>query len=112
MPEKSVLPLKLPKRVITIPAIVPNKVATVEDIKATFIVTHAASLIPWLCISSPYHFVEKPPQTVTNLDSLKLNRINKIIGIYKNENPITKAAILKLPNFFMRLPFLEIFDRT
>jgi ABC-type glycerol-3-phosphate transport system permease component len=80
MPEKSVLPLKLPKRVITSPAIVPNNVATVEDIKATLKVTQAASLMPWFCISSTYHFVENPAQTVTNLDSLKLNKIKRMIG--------------------------------
>jgi hypothetical protein len=35
-----------------------------------------------------------------------------MIGIYRNENPTTKAKILKLPNFFMRWPFLVLFDRA
>ena len=90
----------------------PRAVATVDEIKATLIVTQAASFIPWLCISSTYHFVENPPQTVTNLDSLKLNNISRMIGIYKKEKPTTKAKILKLPNLFMRWPFLVLFDRA
>ena len=84
----------------------------VEETKATFIVTQAASFMPWFCNSSPYHLVEKPPQTVTNLDSLKLNKINNIIGIYKNENPTISEKILKLLNFFMRLPSLVTFGKA
>ena len=38
---------------------------------ATRTVTHAASSMASFCISSPYHLVEKPPQTVTSFDFIE-----------------------------------------
>jgi hypothetical protein len=72
IPENKVRPGNRPKRTSVMAASVPSTVATVADITATRIVTHAASLSPSFCRSDPYHFVENPAQTVTSLDSLKL----------------------------------------
>ena len=64
-----------------IEARVPKQMAMEALIKAIFRLNQADCKICGSLKSSPYHFVEKPPQTVTNLDLLKLKTINKMIGI-------------------------------
>ena len=44
----------------------------VEEMKPTRSVTHAASRKASFWNSSPYHLVEKPAQTVTSFEALKL----------------------------------------
>ena len=58
----------------------PRTVAKVDDITATFSVTHAASRNASFWNSVPYHLVEKPAQTVTSLDALKLKMTRISIG--------------------------------
>ena len=72
MPENRVLPGNLPSRTRTQAAIVPRTVAIVELASATRTVTQAASRNASFASSSPYHFVEKPAQTVTSFEALKL----------------------------------------
>jgi hypothetical protein len=72
MPENSVRPKKRGTRARVSPAITPSTVATVEADTATPAEIRAASIRPWFCHNEAYHLVEKPPQTVTSLDSLKL----------------------------------------
>ena len=56
-----------------------------------------------------YHFVEKPPHTVTNFDLLKLNTINNNIGIYRNAKPKVNEVIL---NQLKRLIFIVLAPLT
>src|SRR5690606_8396712 len=46
--------------------------------------------------SARYHLTEKPPHTVTSLDSLKENTIIERIGTYRNANPKTSALSKKI----------------
>jgi hypothetical protein len=48
-----------------------------------------------------YHFVEKPPHTVTRRDSLKENRTSNRIGRLRNANPTTTEARLNALNRFI-----------
>ena len=61
---------KRPNRASASPANVPRMVAPVAFMAAIRNESHAASLTGSLCIRATYHFVEKPPQTVTRRDSL------------------------------------------
>ena len=69
-PENSVRPLNGPNRASTMPASVPSTTASVAEIAATRRLSHAAFRIWSFCSSSPYHFVENPPHTVTSFDLL------------------------------------------
>ena len=80
MPENRVRPRNRPARTMTMAAMVPNTEANVELMKATFRVTQAASRKARLLISSTYHFVLNPAQTVTSLLSLKLKMMRITIG--------------------------------
>ncbi len=71
MPENSVRPRNRPIRTRTSAAMVPNTVASVAEMKATFSVIHAASISCSFSSSPAYHLVENPPHTVTSFDSLK-----------------------------------------
>ena len=79
-PVRSGRPRKRPKRASARPASVPRIVAPVAFIAAILKDSQAASRICSLRNSSPYHFVEKPPQTVTSRDSLKEKTISRTIG--------------------------------
>ena len=69
--ENSDLPGNWRKRVITIAAIVPSTTEAQAVRKAISRLTLAASIICLSRNSSPYHFSEKPDQTVTRRFSLK-----------------------------------------
>jgi len=61
-------------------ASVPRTVATVAEITPTLIVTHAASRKPWFLNRELYHWVEKPPQTVTSFEALNEKMMRMTIG--------------------------------
>ena len=92
MPDSSVRPRNGPKRARIMPANVPSTTASVAETAATLRLSHAASRICWFWISAPYHFVEKPPQTVTRRDSLNENTTSEMIGTYRNAKPSTRAS--------------------
>ncbi len=92
-PVSSGRPRKRPKRVSARPASVPSTVAPVAFIAAILNDSQAAPRICWLRNSSPYHFVENPPQTVTRRDSLKEKTIISTIGRYRNRNPAIIIAV-------------------
>ena len=58
----------------------PSTVANVAEMTPTRAVTQAASMRPRLWNSETYHLVEKPPQTVTSLESLKEKMMRMTIG--------------------------------
>lgn len=95
MPEKRVRPKNRPLRISANAAIVPSIVATTEEKSATFSVTHAASRNASFCSNSPYHRVEKPAQTVTSFDALKLYITNINIGTYRKAKPNVSETTLK-----------------
>ena len=70
-PLNSVRPLKLPKRTSASPARVPRMVAKQALTAAIFRLSDTASQTSSLSNKTPYHLVEKPPQTGTILDLLK-----------------------------------------
>ncbi|MNC91899.1 hypothetical protein D3C83_82360 [compost metagenome] len=59
---------------------VPRTVAPVAFMAAILNDSQAAESTCWLRNSSPYHLVEKPPQTVTSRDSLNENTTIRTIG--------------------------------
>ena len=68
----------------------------------------AASKI-WLLLSKrPYHWVEKPPHTVTKRDSLKEYTTNTTKGIYKKANPKHNMILRNQDSFC--LPTFVSFD--
>src|ERR1700757_2630184 len=87
MPAKNVKPRKRPKRASTKPAHVPITTDAHAVIKPIFSESHAAVSSSSSCTSAPYHFSEKPDQTVTSFDSLNENTTRLMIGIYRNRNP-------------------------
>ena len=80
MEANRVWPRKRPKRTRAMPASAPSTEAMVADTKPTLRVTAAAWSTALFCSSSPYQWVEKPPQTVTRRDLLKLKMIKIAIG--------------------------------
>ena len=58
----------------------PSTTESVAVTTATFRLIQAAPRICGSSSSAPYHLVEKPPQTVTSLLSLKLKMISDRIG--------------------------------
>jgi hypothetical protein len=80
MPENNVRPRKAEKRTSAMAPSVPSTSASVAETKAIRKVTQAASSNSSLRSSSPYHFSEKPPHTVTSRDSLNENSMSSTIG--------------------------------
>ncbi len=74
-------PLKRPKRTSVTAASVPSTVATEAEMKATRSVTHAASFSGPSSRSAVYQRVEKPPHTVTSLESLNEYMTSRRIGM-------------------------------
>src|SRR5699024_6049696 len=72
MPEKSVFPLNRRNFTKAKEDIVPRITANVEVLNASKRLVLVADQIPSCSKRSVYHFVEKPLQTVTSFDSLKL----------------------------------------
>jgi hypothetical protein len=70
MPLNNVRPLKRPKRTRARPARVPRSIAKVAFTVATLRLSTTASQTSSLSNSTPYHLVEKPPQTGTMRDLL------------------------------------------
>ncbi len=70
MPDSIVRPRNLPKRASASPASVPRMTAPVALVAAIFTDSQAASRIWRLSNNRPYHWVEKPPHTVTSRDLL------------------------------------------
>jgi hypothetical protein len=70
MPLNSVRPLKRPKRTSARPASVPRIIAKEAFTVAIFRLSAIASQTSSLSNRTPYHLVEKPPQTGTILDLL------------------------------------------
>jgi hypothetical protein len=80
MPVSSARDRNRPNRVSTYAASVPSPTASVALTAATCRLIQADPRICGSRSSSPYHLVEKPPQTVTSLLSLKLKMISDRIG--------------------------------
>ena len=70
-PVNSVRPAKRPCRASASADTVPRPVASTADSAATRSDTQAAASNGASASSTPYHRVEKPPQTVTSAEALK-----------------------------------------
>ena len=84
IPENTVRPRKRPKRHSARPAIAPRTVAKVADVTAMRRLKNAASSTCSLRSNSPYHRVEKPPQTVASRESLNEYTMTRTSGMYRN----------------------------
>ncbi len=103
-PTKNDFPLKCPKRVITIAAVVPIIVDTVADIVATLMLVNVARKIIGSENRALYHFNEKPDQTLTNRDSLKEYMTMQTNGKYKNIYPKNSIILGHLSFILSHIP--------
>src|SRR5574343_803278 len=93
MPANRVLPGKRLKRASTKPAMVPSTTAATALASAISIDSLTADMICSLLNSETYHLVEKPPHTVTSLESLNEYTIRLTMGMYRNRNPTTSTPL-------------------